>query len=118
MFHRDTSHTGYSTATGPSTNQTLWVFNTNGWVLSSPAVANGIVYFTSSDKGYFHTSNNNIYAVNAKDGSKIWNYSVSAKIYTSPAVADGMVFFGSDNKAIYALNATTGAYIWTLCGVK
>ena len=94
MFHKDLAHTGYSNAAGPSTNQTLWVFNTNGWVLSSPAVVNGVVYFTSSDKGYFHTSNNNIYAVNAKDGTKIWNFTVGAKIYTSPAVADGMVFFG------------------------
>jgi len=25
-----------------------------------------------------------------------------------------MVFFGSDDKAIYALNATTGAYIWKM----
>src|SRR5674476_1306492 len=81
MFHRDTAHTGYSTATGPSTNQTLWVFDTNGRVLTSHAVANGIVYFTSSDEGYFHTSNNHIDALNAKDGSRFWKYSVSAKIY-------------------------------------
>src|SRR3989304_121200 len=82
MFHHDTAHTGYSASTGPSTNQTLWTFGTNGWIVSSPAVANGIVYFTSSDKGYFNTSTNNLNAVDAKDGTKIWNYSTQDKIYS------------------------------------
>lgn len=73
MFHHDLAHTGYSNTNGPSTNQTLWTFPiiNNGWVLTSPAVVNGVVYFTSSDKGFhLQTTNNNIYAVNAKDGSK------------------------------------------------
>jgi outer membrane protein assembly factor BamB len=112
MFHNNMAHTGYASGTGPINNQTVWTYNTGGWILSSPAIVNGVVYFTSSDAGYFHTSNNNIIAVKASDGTKIWNYSAGAKIYTSPAVADGMVFFGSDDHAIYALNATTGAYIW------
>ena len=67
MFHYNLAHTGYSTSTGPNTNQTLWVFNTNGKVWSSPAVVNGVVYFGSFD--------HNVYAVNAKDGTKIWNFS-------------------------------------------
>ena len=67
MFHRDLSHTGYSTATGPSTNQTLWTFKTQNKVWSSPAVVDGVVYFGSFDK--------NVYAVKASDGAKIWNYS-------------------------------------------
>ena len=100
MFHRDLAHTGYANTEGPSTNQTLWTFPilNNGWVLTSPSVVNDVVYFTSSDRGYhLDTTNNNIYALNAKDGSKIWNYSVPAKIYGAPAVADGMVFFASDD---------------------
>ncbi len=77
MFHRDTAHTGYANLEGPSTNQTLWTFPVvnGGWVLTSPAIVNDVVYFTASDKGFhLNTSNNNIYAVNAKDGTKIWNY--------------------------------------------
>ena len=61
MFHYDLAHTGYSTNTGPSSNQTLWVFKTNGNVWSSPAVVNGVVYFGSFDK--------NCLCLNAKDGS-------------------------------------------------
>ncbi len=57
MFHGDVAHTGYSTGSGPSTNQTLWTFKTNGEVWSSPAVADGIVYVASFDR--------NLYAINA-----------------------------------------------------
>ena len=66
MFHGDVAHTGYSNGSGPSTNQTLWVFKTNGEVWSSPAVVNGIVYFGSFDQ--------NLYAINAKTGTEIWSY--------------------------------------------
>jgi outer membrane protein assembly factor BamB len=65
------------------------------------AVVNGVVYFTSSDKGYLNTSNNNIYAVNANDGTKIWNYSVGAKIYTSPAVANGHGLFSDQMTMLF-----------------
>jgi outer membrane protein assembly factor BamB len=63
MFHGDVAHTGYSSGSGPSTNQTLWVFKTNGKIWSSPAVANGIVYIASFDR--------NVYAINAATGTKI-----------------------------------------------
>ena len=89
MFHGNPQHTGYTLTNGPSTNQTLWTYNTKGWVLSSPAVANGIVYFASSDKGYFDVSNNNLNAVNATTGTKLWNFSVGGNIFISPAVGDG-----------------------------
>jgi outer membrane protein assembly factor BamB len=63
MFHGDVAHTGYSSGSGPSTNQALWVFKTNGKIWSSPAVANGIVYIASFDR--------NVYAINAATGTKI-----------------------------------------------
>jgi hypothetical protein len=34
-------------------------------------------------------------------------------VYSSPAVAGGVVYVGSADHKIYALNATTGAYIWS-----
>jgi outer membrane protein assembly factor BamB len=111
MFHYDAAHTGYVNAPGPTTNQTLWTYTAGGWVLTSPVISNGIVYFSASDAGYHQGSNNNLIAVKASDGSKLWNYSVGGKIYSSPAVANDIVYFGSDDDAFYALNATTGAYL-------
>ncbi len=103
MFHGDVAHTGYSNTTGPSTNQTLWVFKTSGKIWSSPAVANGIVYIASLD--------GNVYAINAKTGVEIWSYSIGSQTFSSPAVANNLVYIGSDDHTIYALNAATGAVV-------
>src|SRR5208283_4418335 len=84
MFHSDLAHTGYSTESGPSANQTLWVFKTNSEVWSSPAVVNGIVYVASFDQ--------NLYAINAKTGSKMWSYPLGNLCFSSPAVAHGLVY--------------------------
>jgi glucose dehydrogenase len=34
-------------------------------------------------------------------------------VRTSPAVANDVVYVGSDDKNVYALNATTGALLWS-----
>src|SRR3990170_8894050 len=73
MFHYDIAHTGYSSNTNPSTNQTLWIFHTNGKVWSSPAVVDGIVYFGSLD--------HHVYAVKASDGTKIWDFTAGNRVY-------------------------------------
>ncbi len=98
MFHNDAAHTGYSTGTGPTTNQTLWVFQTNGEIWSSPAVANGIVYIASrprSVKPSLLIEQSNIYAINATTGAKIWSIPMClSKYFSSPAVANGLVYIG------------------------
>jgi outer membrane protein assembly factor BamB len=70
--------------------------------LSSPAVANGVVYFGCS---------NSLYALNASTGAKLWSFATGGAVTSSPAVANGVIYFSSDN--LYALNATTGAKLWS-----
>jgi hypothetical protein len=70
-------------------------------VFSSPAVANGVVYFGSDD--------HHVYALNASTGSKLWRFTTSNKVGSSPAVANGVVYVGSFDNNVYALNANTGA---------
>jgi len=76
---------------------------------ASPAVAYGIV-FTGGP--YY-----NVYALNATNGALKWTYYAGAHCWvdTAPAVADGVVFIGLSNVGarLVALNATTGAYIWS-----
>jgi outer membrane protein assembly factor BamB len=105
MFHRELTHTGYSTSTAPNTNQTLWNYTTGASVLSSPAVAGGIVYVGSDNK---------VYALFASTGALVWSYTIGSYVESSPAVADGMVFVGSDDGNVTALNATAtnSAFIW------
>lgn len=72
---------------------------------SSPAVANGVVYFGSYDK--------NLYALNATTGVLLWKYATGSPIsYSSPAVANGTVYIASQDKNLYALNATSGVLLW------
>lgn len=115
MFRHDPLHTGYTTSTAPSTALSLWNFTTYGLgaVTSSPAVAEGKVFFGSVD--------DNVYALNQSTGEAIWIRTTQGDVHSSPAVADGRVFVGSPNinipyahlnGSIYAFNASTGETIW------
>ena len=108
IWRNDPSHSGYTTSTGPITNQTLWTFTTNASI-SDAVVANGIVYFCGGD-GYF-------YALNASTGKQLWNKPGSTG---TPAVANGIVYVtGQFNESggsggLYALNASMGEKIWNV----
>lgn len=103
MWRNDPGHS--STAQeGPSNLTVAWKFTTNGAVISSPSVADGIVYFGSQDK--------NIYAVGAWSGKLIWNFTTQGAIESSPAVANGKVYTGGDDGYVYCLDAYTGALLW------
>jgi outer membrane protein assembly factor BamB len=104
MFHHDLTRSGCSTSSGPNTNQTLWKYKTAGFVFSSPAVVNGIVFVGSYD--------NSTYALNAVTGTLVWKYPTRGGVVSSPAVAGGVVYVGSVDHNVYALNATTGTPMW------
>jgi outer membrane protein assembly factor BamB len=105
MFHHDLAHTGESSSTVPDTNQTLWTFFAGGAIVSSPTVADGIVYVGSS--------NNITYALNASTSALVWKYTTgNSIILSSAAVADGIVYIGSEDGDVYALNASTGTLVW------
>jgi len=50
--------------------------------------------------------------VNMTGFGKLWNYTTNGTVDSSPAIANGILYIGSDDNRIYALNASTGAYIW------
>jgi outer membrane protein assembly factor BamB len=103
MWRADAAHS--STAQeGPSNLTLAWKFTTNGAVISSPSVADGIVYVGSQDK--------NIYAIGAWSGNLIWKFTTQGAVESSPAVANGKVYTGGDDGYVYCLDAYTGALIW------
>ena len=73
---------------------------------SSAAVANGIVYVGSTD--------NHLYAFDAKTGTPVWQAATGAPIMSSPAVADGVVYVGSNDGQVYAFDAENGAVRWSM----
>ena len=72
--------------------------------LSSPAVANGIVYFGSGD--------GNVYAIDATSGSLKWKFQTGNVVHASPAIANNTVYIGSWDTYFYALDAATGKLKW------
>jgi len=72
--------------------------------LSSPAIANGVIYFGSGD--------GNVYALDLATGSLRWKFQTGDVVHASPAVADGTVYVGSWDSYFYALDAATGKQKW------
>lgn len=103
MWRADSAHSS-SAAEGPSNLTLAWKFTTGGSVISSPSVADGIVYVGSQDK--------NLYALGAWSGQLIWKFATQNSIESSPAVANGRVYTGGDDGYVYCLDAYTGTLIW------
>lgn len=73
---------------------------TGGSIVSSPVVADGIVYVGSLD-GRFYAFD----ATCQGDCLPLWSYPTGARIFSSPAIANGMVYVGSENHIFYAFDA-------------
>jgi outer membrane protein assembly factor BamB len=43
----------------------------------------------------------------------LWSYTTGGGVNSSPAVANGVVYVGSGDGNVYALNASTGALVWS-----
>ena len=86
----------------------LWVFTCEGEIRSSPVAHHGLVYVGTHD--------NNLYALDAEDGSFKWKYATDGTIVSSPAVAEdeNMVLFGSIDHSLYSVDARAGQLNWTV----
>ncbi|MGD6933766.1 MAG: PQQ-binding-like beta-propeller repeat protein [Candidatus Bathyarchaeia archaeon] len=103
MFRHDAGRSSIGEG-GPANLSLAWKFTTNGAVMSSPSVVDGIVYFGSQD--------HNVYAVNAKSGGLIWKFATNNTIESSVAVADHKVVTGAEDGYVYCLNAYNGKMQW------
>ena len=99
MFHHDVRHTGKTDKFGTQIGKLKWTFVTGGPVTSSPAIVeNGTVFIGSTD--------NNLYAINAEDGTLKWKFQTGGAIdRSSPAIdANGVVYIGSYDGYLYAFD--------------
>ncbi len=69
-----------------------------GYSVSSPAVADGKVYF-GLDNGY-------VYALDALTGDIIWSYKTEGAVQSSPAISNGLLFVGSNDGNLYAIGTS------------
>jgi outer membrane protein assembly factor BamB len=109
----------------------LWLMlaaaNTSAYAQTSDEVSNTTASTAPSpaDWTQFHRDNmqrwnpyETVLGVNNVGGLQIkWKNPIGLYLnlvrVSSPAVANGLVYFGSDDGVVYALNASTGAKLWS-----
>ena len=105
MFRGNLEHTGVcASAPLAQFGKIKWKFQTGGRVISSAAVADGMVYFGSTD--------GNLYALDLQSGAQKWKFPTEVRVTSSPAVDHGIVYFGSYNGNFYAVDGATGVLKW------
>jgi glucose dehydrogenase len=95
-------------AVDAATGKERWRFNNKGsWVIGSPAVSGGKVYFGTSDTALF-------YALDAKSGAQIFSLGFHGwPLFSSPAIAGDDAYLGSHEGKIFAIDLKTQKLAWT-----
>jgi eukaryotic-like serine/threonine-protein kinase len=85
-----------------------WAFDNKGsWVISSPAVREGKIYFATSDTAMLR-------ALDAKSGAVLFELSFNHwPFFSSPALAGNYLYIGSHAGKLLAINLTTAKSAWT-----
>jgi len=88
----------------------IWNFGTNGYVHSSPAVAeDGTTYVGTAPVA---GGSGTLYAINP-DGTLKWPFATGDRIYSSAAIGpDNTIYVGSDDGELYALH-DNGSLKWS-----
>ncbi len=119
-----TSGDGNVFALNATRGSLIWDYLVYGAV-TSPAVSNGFVYFSSQPMG----SNATFHALNAATGIQVWDLNLGFWDVSSPVVAYGMVYVSSKTSTplgfgpppegkFFALNATSGNIVWSINSIE
>jgi len=105
QFHHGPDHTGVFEGANPGNMiKTLWTYDDGGYTISSPIVADGVLYIG--------TKTGNLDAVDAASGKRLWRFQADDGITATPAVANGVVYFQSATNTVYAVDAKRGQVVW------
>jgi len=83
-----------------------WSYETGKGAISSPAVAEGIVYVAAFD-GY-------LFALEGNSGEIKWEYKLRGNLTSSPVVYEGALFIGSMDSHLYSLDLQSISLRWKL----
>lgn len=106
MFRGGPAHLGVYEGGGPTLLGLAWRAPTEGDVVSSPAIANGVVYVGSGDGG--------LYALDLASGARHWRYEAGSAVSSSPAVGGGLVYATARDGSIFAVDVASGSRRWRL----
>jgi outer membrane protein assembly factor BamB len=91
-----------------ATGQVLWTNQNAIDDFGGEPVIVGDKIFMPSTPGGRH-----VFAVNKADGNVLWNYAYDGQMGGRVLHNNGRIFFGTSSSKVYALDANTGALIWT-----
>src|SRR5512145_615400 len=104
-FHGNVARTGVYDGAGPmQAPRVKWTFRAAGPIVTSPAIADGVVYIASLS--------GHLYAIDRETGTEKWNFKSRMPIASSPTVADGTVYFVSTAGSLAAIDVATGQPKW------
>jgi eukaryotic-like serine/threonine-protein kinase len=94
-------------AVDAASGKQLWSFDNKGsWVIASPAVKDGKVYFATSDSGLF-------YALDAKSGAALFLLDNKHwPMFSSPAIAGDTLYIGSHEGKLLSIDLKTQKFAW------
>ena len=83
----------------------LWVFGCEDEIRGSPTFHKGVLYVGCYD--------NNLYALDAADGTFKWKFATDGGVVSQPIIQDTKVIVGSEDGRLYALSTRSGKLVWT-----
>ncbi|MQG65525.1 MAG: hypothetical protein FI704_00430 [SAR202 cluster bacterium] len=108
MYQNDSLNSGFSNYDFSPSGRILWEFKTNsGFIKSSPAVVEGMVYLSTGDQ-----LDRRIVGIDAKSGQLSWERSVDPPAETSPAISGNALYITLRNGNIISLDRVTGKLLW------
>ncbi len=106
-LRHDAQRSGGTPAELPAALRVLWEAQPGGDSLSSPVVADGVVFVASTDE-------HQLCALDAGSGEVRWRYTAGGRIDSPPTVEAGRALFGAGDGRAYCLDAADGALVWRL----
>ncbi|WP_053960509.1 PQQ-binding-like beta-propeller repeat protein [Sulfobacillus thermosulfidooxidans] len=111
--------------------QKLWATHLNNMSMTTPVVAQGMVFVGSGTQGFnpkeqalvnhLHTRHiirgtgpNAIYALNSHTGQVIWKYNTPGENMPTFVYHQGTLYVANGNGKVYAFNAKSGTLLWTV----
>lgn len=82
----------------------IWSFSCEDEIRSTPIFHDNTVFISCLD--------NNVYAINAKDGKFKWKFPTDGPLTSSPEIYDNNLIFGSSDSRLYSINSIYNRENW------
>lgn len=94
----------FSKKAEPQSIKPLWTFKCEDEIRGSVTLDNGKIYCGSYD--------NNLYVLDASNGSFLWKFPTNGGIVGKPTIFENNVYIGSEDKKMYCISCRTGNELW------